>query len=73
MKKRYRYKRTVYKIGDTIFKRVGENQLISIKDKDGFQISFTFIADLETHNRVIDEIDNILLGILIEQMERKRE
>lgn len=64
MKKRYKYKRTVYKIGDTIYKRVGENKLVSIKDKNGFQISLTFSADHENHTKAIESFNDIFIKTL---------
>lgn len=70
MTKRYRYKRTLYKIGDTVYKRVGENKLVCDKDKDGFQISLTFLADHENHIKAIESFNDIFIKTLFQRKSR---
>jgi len=61
-KKKYIYKRTMYKIGDNLYKRVDENKLICEKNKNGFKVSITFLADsLDAHYKTLREINDMLI------------
>lgn len=64
LKKKYIYKRTLYKLGEDTYKRVDDNKLFCEKDKDGFQISLTFSATREEHNKAIEDVNNILIQTL---------
>lgn len=63
-KHKYKYHRTLYNLGDATYKKTEENKLVCEKNKNGFQVSLTFSADEKTHNKAIEDINNILIKTL---------
>ena len=64
LKKKYVYKRTLYRLDNSLYKRVDENKLVCERNKNGFHVSLTFSADIESHNKAIEDVNNILIRSL---------
>lgn len=64
LKNKYTYKRTLYNLDNSTYKRVDDNKLVCEKNKNGFQVSLTFSANIEEHNKAIEDVNNILIRTL---------